>query len=254
MPPPAMAVKKAPLVFNDDPDQPPNNTIYISNLNEKVKEANLKKELEAIFKDYGKILQIVAMKSLTRRGQAFVVFENLDDAIKARKEMNGFEYHKKNMRIRFATTKSDIIAKREGTYEERPKKPLPPKPSSKRPASDDSGSSDDDDEDEHNAKRVAPSAGAALPASAAVLPPVVIETPPNKILFITELPDDTTQNMLQVLFAQHQGFKEVRMIPSRPDIAFVEYDNEFQSGVAKQFLQGYKISEGGNLKIDFAKK
>lgn len=34
--------------------------------------------------------------------------------------------------------------------------------------------------------------------------------PPNKILFVQNLPEATTQNMLQLLFQQYPGFMEVR--------------------------------------------
>lgn len=73
---------------------PPNQTLYINNLNEKVKKegevvspsllfclkcvlssTELKKSLYAIFSQFGPILDIVAVKSLKMRGQAFVVFQ-----------------------------------------------------------------------------------------------------------------------------------------------------------------------------------
>ncbi|GLU11937.1 hypothetical protein SLE2022_286550 [Rubroshorea leprosula] len=53
---------------------------------------------------------------------------------------------------------------------------------------------------------------------------------PTNILFIQNLPHETTSTMLQLLFAQYPGFKEVRMIEAKPGIAFVEYEDEEQSG------------------------
>ena len=50
------------------------------------------------------------------RGQAFIVFENVEDATKAVQSMQGFPFHSKKMRIQFAKTDSDVIAKRKGTY------------------------------------------------------------------------------------------------------------------------------------------
>ena len=35
-------------------------------------------------------------------------------------------------------------------------------------------------------------------------------------------------------------FKEVRLVPGRHDIAFVEFENEVQSAAAKEALQGYE--------------
>jgi len=50
------------------------------------------------------------------------------------------------------------------------------------------------------------------------------------------------------------GFKEVRLVPGRHDIAFVEFENEAQAGAAKDALQGFKITPTNAMKISFAKK
>merc|ERR1712029_717053 len=100
----------------------PNHTIYINNLNEKVKKEDLKKSLFAIFSQFGQILDILALKSLKMRGQAFVIFKEVPSAVAAIKSMQGFPFYDKPMRIAFARTDSDIIAKMKGTYQERPKR------------------------------------------------------------------------------------------------------------------------------------
>lgn len=60
--------------------------------------------------------------------------------------------------------------------------------------------------------------------------------------------------MLQLLFTQYPGFKEVRMIEAKPGIAFVEFDDDVQSSVAMQALQGFKITAQNAMAIAFAKK
>ena len=50
------------------------------------------------------------------------------------------------------------------------------------------------------------------------------------------------------------GFKEVRLVPGRSDIAFVEFENEVQSGTAKEALQGFRITPSRAMKITYAKK
>lgn len=50
------------------------------------------------------------------------------------------------------------------------------------------------------------------------------------------------------------GFKEVRLVPGRHDIAFVEFENEALSDAAKNALQGFKITPTNAMKITFAKK
>jgi hypothetical protein len=60
--------------------------------------------------------------------------------------------------------------------------------------------------------------------------------------------------MLSMLFNQFPGFKEVRLVPGRHDIAFVEFATEIQSGTAREALQGFKVSPTHPMKISFAKK
>lgn len=47
----------------------PNPTIYINNINEKIKKQALKKLLYMLFSQYGKVVQIIACKGLKMRGQ-----------------------------------------------------------------------------------------------------------------------------------------------------------------------------------------
>lgn len=109
-------------------DVRPGNTIYINNLNEKIKKDELKKSLYAIFSQFGPILDIVALKTLKMRGQAFVVFKELASATNALRTMQGFPFYDKPMRIQYSKSDSDIIAKSKGTFKERAKRPKAPKP------------------------------------------------------------------------------------------------------------------------------
>lgn len=86
--------------------------------------------------------------------------------------------------------------------------------------------------------------------------PVLPEAPapPNSILFVQNLPHDATPMMLQMLFLQYDGFKEVRMVEAKPGIAFVEYGNEVQSTLAMQALQGFKVQQNNPMLITYAKK
>lgn len=124
----------------------PSHTIYINNLNEKIKKegrsistmtvffyryflvlnvlwiSELKKSLYAIFSQFGQILDIVALKTLKMRGQAFVIFNEINSATSALRSMQGFPFYDKPMRIQYSKIQSDIIAKRYNTFVERPKK------------------------------------------------------------------------------------------------------------------------------------
>lgn len=84
--------------------------------------------------------------------------------------------------------------------------------------------------------------------------PSAPEATPNNILFIENLPHETSSMMLQVLFQQYPGFREVRMIEAKPGIAFVEFEDDVQSSMAMQALQGFKIDPQHPMAISFAKK
>nr|XP_020480181.1 U1 small nuclear ribonucleoprotein A [Monopterus albus]XP_020480182.1 U1 small nuclear ribonucleoprotein A [Monopterus albus] len=270
-----------------------NHTIYINNLNEKIKKDELKKSLYAIFSQFGQILDILVARNLKMKGQAFVIFKEVNSASNALRSMQGFPFYDKPMRIQYAKQDSDIIAKMKGTYVERDRKKEKKKPKGPEAA---------------GAKKGVP--GAAAPMVAGVLagmpgmPPMnqaprmmhmpgqppympppgmipppgmasgqlppgaippghmipgqmpqqVAENPPNHILFLTNLPEETNELMLSMLFNQFPGFKEVRLVPGRHDIAFVEFENEVQSGAARDALQGFKITQTNAMKISFAKK
>jgi RNA recognition motif-containing protein len=51
----------------------PNQTIYVKNINEKVKKDVLKKQLYMLFSQYGRVKQIVACKGIKLRGQVKIL-------------------------------------------------------------------------------------------------------------------------------------------------------------------------------------
>ena len=77
--------------------------------------------------------------------------------------------------------------------------------------------------------------------------------PPNVILFLQNLPAGTTKEKLDEIFGQYPNLAEVRIIPARPDIAFVEYMDEGSSAVAKDALNQYHI-DGQPIKVTFARQ
>ncbi|XKL64130.1 hypothetical protein PGB90_004216 [Kerria lacca] len=236
----------------------PNHTIYINNLNEKVKKEELKKSLYAIFSQFGQILDIVASKTLKMRGQAFVIFKEISSATTAIRSMQGFPFYDKPMRIQYAKKDSDIIAKIKGQFQERPKKVK------KIPATQEDGvdnkkkkKTKDQVKSSQNinqAQQFRPNPMANIPPQGFPQNNAMAEQPPNMILFLTNLPEETNEMMLSMLFNQFPGFKEVRLVPNRHDIAFVEFENEVQAGTAKSALNGFKITPTNAMKISFAKK
>lgn len=236
---------------------PPQPTIYINNLNDKVKKEELKKSLYAIFSQFGEIMEIVAAKTLKARGQAFVVFKDINSATNALRSMQGFPFYEKPMRINYAKKKSDAVAKLDGSYVVKEKK-------GKKKAVEQGG----------EPKRAAQAMplmmqglmqGMMPPAMAQQqglpdmppVPPAPVNTGsevPHNILFLNNLPPETTEMMLSMLFEQFPGFKETRLVPGRHDIAFVEFDNAHQASQSKEALQNFKITPNKSMHISFAKK
>ena len=79
------------------PEENATETLYIQNLNEKVKIPVLKASLRSLFKSYGEVVDVVAHANLRMRGQAFVSFESPEIAKKALKEVRGFPLYSKPM-------------------------------------------------------------------------------------------------------------------------------------------------------------
>jgi len=107
------------------------------------------------------------------------------------------------------------------------------------------------------AKRLAAEVDGAAAAPAAKRPNVQMPDeylPPNKILFLQNLPESVSKDQLLALFSQYPNLHEVRLIPTKKDIAFVEYMDEGSAGVAKDALHNYKLDGENKIKITFARK
>lgn len=230
-------------------DVPPNQTIYINNLNEKVKKEELKKALYAIFNQFGTILDVVALKTLKMRGQAFIAFKDIPSATNALRSMQGFPFYDKPMRIAYCKSKSDAVAKLDGSFVPRDKKRRERRDDTrKRPVK--------------QLRQSVPIIPQAVPMQQQQAHPMMQQQQqarpapevPNQILFLSNLPDETTEMMLSMLFQQFDDYKEVRLVPGRTDIAFVEFGNATQATKAKETLNGFKITPSNAMTITFARK
>ncbi|KAF2185145.1 RNA-binding domain-containing protein [Zopfia rhizophila CBS 207.26] len=95
---------------------PPNRTLYCKNLPDKLKKDDLKRNLYMLFATYGVVLDIVALKTPKMRGQAHIVFRDIDSSTQALRALQGFDFFGKEMQLAYAKGKSDTIAKLDGTY------------------------------------------------------------------------------------------------------------------------------------------
>eukprot|EP01134_Creolimax_fragrantissima_P000282 CFRG0282T1 len=217
---------------------PPSPTIYIQNLNEKTKKQELRRTLYSLFSQHGPVLDVIALKTKKCRGQAWVAFRDIGSATKAVHQLQGFVLYDRPIRISYSKNKSNAVAIMDGTFG---KKPL------KKPEYNSIVSST-------TVEKKAP----AIPKSVSGGKSTgtdVDENPPHRILLVLNLPEETTDDMLRYLFGQFPGLKDVRMIPNRTDVAFVEFEDETMAGAAKSGLQGFLIKpEHPGLVLTFAKQ
>lgn len=248
--------------MKDAAEPGPNQTIYVNNINEKIKKDDLKKAMYCMFSQFGPILDVVASKTVTMRGQAFIVFGDVTHAATALRSMQGFPFYDKQLRISFAKSKSDAAAKADGTWVEGEKeaKKRKEQAAARRAEHKKLKAAIPGAIPEGHGKVEEPAPGKANLAAAAPAttqqPPAAptAPAPPNKVLFLENLPNECTDMMLSMLFQQFPGYKEVRLVPTKPGIGFVEFENEGQAAVALSGLQGFKITEKNLMRISFAKK
>ncbi|GAB9471139.1 U1 small nuclear ribonucleoprotein a [Globisporangium polare] len=220
-------------------DVPPNQTLYLKNLNDKIKQERMTAALYTSFSQHGKILEVLMGKGRRLRGQAWVTFDDVASASNALRAMSGFVLFDKPIVIHFGKDKADVIARREGTFVPREKRKRDVAPSDKP-----SGA----------VKKAAAGENGNSSAAYVPPPPPPAQVLPNKILFLQELPESCNKEMLSVLFKQYHGFEEVRMVPGKKGLAFVEFGDEAQAAIALQGLFGFKLTLTDALKVSFAKK
>ncbi|GAA6004987.1 hypothetical protein JCM11491_002299 [Sporobolomyces phaffii] len=245
----------------DDLPEGATEVLYVNNLNERIKLDIMKQSLKVLFKEYGSVLGVTAHRNLRMRGQAFVTLDTKEAAAKAVKEVQKFPLYGKPMQLAFARTESDAIVKRrhpedmdqhkedrlKRKKESRKDNPIRQKFLAKQEAT-------------RKAEETALITGQpAAPAPAAPARRIVQipdeYLPPNKILFVQNLPDDTTKESLEAMFKPYPNLVEVRTIPGRKNIAFVEFVDEASSAVAREALHNLKQGEEGpKLKVTNAKK
>ncbi|CAD7673325.1 unnamed protein product [Nyctereutes procyonoides] len=158
----------------------PNHTIYINNMNDKIKKEELKRSLYALFSQFGYVVDIVALETMKMRGQGFVIFKELGSSTNALRQLQGFPFYG-----------SDIISKMCGTFADKEKK-----------------------KEKKKAKTVEQTATIQIPKE---IQHQILRSP-NYILFLNNLPGETNE-MMSMLFNQFPGFKEVHLVPGRHDIA-----------------------------------
>ncbi|CAK7239692.1 MAG: hypothetical protein STHCBS139747_001127 [Sporothrix thermara] len=95
----------------------PNQTLYVHNLpSAKIKKDDLRTALYLLFSTYGTVLDVVALRTMKMRGQAHVVFRDVQAATQAMRSLEGFEFFGHQMKISYAKSKSNVVARLDGTF------------------------------------------------------------------------------------------------------------------------------------------
>jgi RNA recognition motif-containing protein len=83
---------------------PPNQTLYVTNLQSaKIQKEDLRTALYMLFSTYGAVLDVVALKTMKMRGQAHIVYKDVQTATQAMRSLDGFEFFGRPMvRITFS--------------------------------------------------------------------------------------------------------------------------------------------------------
>ncbi|GAA5987402.1 hypothetical protein JCM11641_002277 [Rhodosporidiobolus odoratus] len=239
--------------------------VYVNNLNEKIKLPIMKQSLKVLFREYGSVLGVTAHRNIRMRGQAFITLDSKEAAAKAVSEVQKFPLYGKPMQLTFARTESDALVKKRHPEDmdthkaerlerkklSRKNNPLRRKVIAQKEAQ----------------KKAAETGLPATSLAATSAPRRIVQMPdeylpPNKILFVQNLPDDTTKEGLEALFRPYPNLLEVRTIPGRKNIAFIEFTDDHSSGTARDALHNTKFSgtlgagaeEGLKIKVTFAKR
>ena len=226
----------------------PNATLYIKNIDWKIKKGLVKRALYALCSRHGKVLEIIVLRKEGLRGQAFVIMEHVHAATAARQAEQGFSFFGKDLDIDYAHRKSDRIAQRDGDYV----------PKSKRQKTEavveqEQQQDKDKEDDNEDVKEETTDASDLVAAEAAAAAPtnVVDVGPPSQILLAQNLPTDCNEMMLGMLFQQYAGYKEVRL--PRPGLAFVEFEDEPHATIAMKALNHFKLTPKDSLILTYGK-
>nr|OQO24221.1 hypothetical protein B0A51_07612 [Rachicladosporium sp. CCFEE 5018] len=237
----------------EDADTPPSATVYVRNLDERIKIPALIEALHGVFDEFGEIVDIIAKRSNKRKGQAFIVYTTAEAAQEAIDELQGFELFGKQIGLEFARTRSDATVEKEDGeegLEAHKKHRLAEKErkqaleaaelarAPKRPA-------DTEELPDRPSKTAKPT------AANAVIPDEYL--PPAKTLFLQELPEDYGHAALEIVFKRFPGFREIRLVPTRKTIAFVEYEDEAAAITAKEAVTGMAMG-GQPIKVSYQRQ
>ena len=230
----------------------PCETLYIKNLNEKVKIDELKEALNKEFSQYGEIIEIRVRNTIRLKGQAFISFKTKDQSSKAKKNLNDKLFLNKKLIIEFAKTPSDSILLLQGKLTENQKKIKDLSRKRKRDEFYENLKNEIEKEKRNNVNNNE----MIINAKDSNENEISIKINPeevNKSLFVQGLKNSVTNQMLIDLFNSLSGFKEVKYFPTK-GICFVEYDTVENATNALLKYDKFDLGNDCILRVSFSKK
>ena len=232
----------------------PCETLYIKNLNEKIKIDELKEALNKEFSQFGEIIEIRVRNTIRLKGQAFISFKTKEQSSKAKKNLNDKLFLNKKLIIEFAKNPSDSILMLQGKLTEKQKKL---KDLSRKRIRDEFYENLKNEVEQLKNKKNNNNNEIIEINNLNNENEIKIKINPeelNKSLFVQGLNNSVTNQMLVDLFKNNlQGFKEVKYFPTK-GICFVEYDTV--ENATKALLKYDKFDLGNDciLRISYSKK
>ncbi|KAF7557664.1 hypothetical protein G7046_g5994 [Stylonectria norvegica] len=96
---------------------PPNQTLYVTNLeSSKIQKDDLRTAIYMLFSTHGPVLDVVALRTMKMRGQAHVVFRDVQAATQAMRSLEGNTFLGRPLKIQYARSKSHYVSKLDGSF------------------------------------------------------------------------------------------------------------------------------------------
>jgi U2 small nuclear ribonucleoprotein B'' len=249
----------------------PNATLYIKNIDWKIKKGLLRRALYSLFTRHGKVLDIITLRKDGLRGQAFVIMENIHAATAALQAEQGLTFFNKDMVIEYAHTKSDVIAKRDGDYIPKAQRLLQKK--QKRQMN-----MIITEDNTSTTEVISTVVDDIIPTISTTIEIQIqkddiasiqqsLSTTPTTTLVAYQLPIECNEIMLHILFQQYIGYQPpVRMIVNSitttittdpnstdtqhpPPYGIIEFDTDSNAIIAYNALNGFQLSTKETLQL-----
>jgi RNA recognition motif-containing protein len=220
---------------------PPHPTLYLNNLNERIPIKKSLPHLSTLFTPFGPC-RIIMKHRLAMRGQAWVIYGSSEEAKNALSALQGIKLWDKTLHIRFARFPTSINPQDVRVRKEyQAQRARDPRLTLKQ----------------RRLQLNAASPAALIASSASPMGSVTGDALqlPNKTLFIQQVPAGVDGAELNDIFKRFSGFEEVRVVPNRTDLAFVEFENEIGAAYARNAIDQQLLRPGmPPLRVTFAKR